>query len=407
MTLNTVSKVSIGAAFAIVLLLGSLAGFAFARDNATYNQAPLNTYVESVDISGMTADEAKQAIGEYLASHGNTLMLHVVDEVTGTTVDVPFNAGISYDIDKAVETAIAYNHDTPALQRIINSATGTSSERHDIQLEFDLDASDLHGNIAAVAPSFHVEPVDASRDFNDDNTVTLHPEVIGRDLNVDSTYATAKDQIDAAVAGMSSVAELMSTDFTVSASIIETPPYLTIAEMPCSITVDYSQFMVYVFDGDQIIYACPCGYGCGYDAELNDKYDSPEGLHYINDKIYEPVWYNPEPNGWGKDLPAYLEGEESLLGLRALGVSDAPMIYLHGVRDYGLLGRRGSHGCINIANEDIVNIYDLIPELDTIKDEVWVYFHDYPGSYNATNALYQPGYDSAYAAFMSSHGYSY
>ena len=383
MQLGKSSKISIGAAFAVVVLVGSLAGLAFARDNATYNLAPQNTYIENIDISGLTAEEAKAEVENFLLSNGNTLTLHVVDSVSGVTQDITFDAGISYNVDEAIQTAIGYNHDTPALQRIINSTTGVAAERHDIMLEFDLDASNLYNNLVATAPAFHVEPADAWRDFNDDNTVTVHPEVIGRDLNVDTTYAAAKAVIDDAISNVESVAELLNTDFTVEALVVETKPYLTVDEMPPSITVDYSSYSVFVFDKDVCIYHCYMGYGCGYDPALNSTYDSPTGLHYCTEKVYEPIWYNPDPKGWGKDLPETLgPGVESLLGLRALAVSDAPMIFLHGVSDYGLIGRRGSHGCINIMNEDIINIYDLIPDLSTIKDEVWIYFHDYPGSYN-------------------------
>ncbi|MBL9114356.1 MAG: L,D-transpeptidase [Verrucomicrobiaceae bacterium] len=37
-------------------------------------------------------------------------------------------------------------------------------------------------------------------------------------------------------------------------------------------------------------------------------------------------------------------------------------IYIHGTNDERGIGKRGSHGCIRLKNDDVIELYDLVPE---------------------------------------------
>jgi len=69
---------------------------------------------------------------------------------------------------------------------------------------------------------------------------------------------------------------------------------------------------------------------------------------------------NPDPEGWGKDMPASIPpGPGNPLGLRALNWS-AAAIRFHGTSATYSLGYNASHGCVRMANESVIELYDLV-----------------------------------------------
>ena len=53
-------------------------------------------------------------------------------------------------------------------------------------------------------------------------------------------------------------------------------------------------------------------------------------------------------------------GPSNPLGLRALAVSCGGGIFLHGTTNTGGLGSPGSHGCVRLSNNNIVELYDRV-----------------------------------------------
>ena len=37
-------------------------------------------------------------------------------------------------------------------------------------------------------------------------------------------------------------------------------------------------------------------------------------------------------------------------------------IYIHGTNDEQSIGRPASHGCVRLRNQDVIELYDLVPE---------------------------------------------
>ena len=88
-------------------------------------------------------------------------------------------------------------------------------------------------------------------------------------------------------------------------------------------------------------------------------YATPSGDWTVSYKDPNPSWYNPHSD-WSKGMPEVIApGPTNPLGLRALALSCGGGIYIHGTTNLGQLGYPGSHGCIRLANESIVELYDL------------------------------------------------
>lgn len=97
---------------------------------------------------------------------------------------------------------------------------------------------------------------------------------------------------------------------------------------------------------------------------------TPTGEFTVGEKRHKPTWYNPDPGGWGSDMPAVVEpGPENPLGLRALNWHDNgtdTLIRFHGTAATDSIGRAASQGCVRLSNDDVVELYDRVPAGTTI-----------------------------------------
>ncbi|MDQ4131538.1 MAG: L,D-transpeptidase/peptidoglycan binding protein [Actinomycetota bacterium] len=90
------------------------------------------------------------------------------------------------------------------------------------------------------------------------------------------------------------------------------------------------------------------------------NYPTPTGVFRVSAKRVNPVWINPDPKGWGRDLPRRIEpGPTNPLGLRALNWT-ASGIRFHGTANVNSLGRDASHGCVRLSNPDIIDLFELV-----------------------------------------------
>jgi len=115
--------------------------------------------------------------------------------------------------------------------------------------------------------------------------------------------------------------------------------------------------------------------------EVINSYCTPRGRHVVRAKIgagmpLNTVFVRRRPTGeiystalhesaperdWILTRILWLSGCEP--GRNRLGAVDTMRryIYIHGTPDGTVLGKPGSHGCIRMANRDIVELFDLFP----------------------------------------------
>ena len=108
---------------------------------------------------------------------------------------------------------------------------------------------------------------------------------------------------------------------------------------------------------------------------------TPRGLHVVRAKIgaglpHNAVLVGRRPTGeiWSPELHAQHPDRDWILtrilwlsglerGVNRLGTVDSMQrfIYIHGTPDTEPVGRPGSHGCIRMRNDDILELYDATP----------------------------------------------
>jgi hypothetical protein len=142
------------------------------------------------------------------------------------------------------------------------------------------------------------------------------------------------------------------------------------------LAVNICQQTVSLFENGMFVKKYPCStsrFGIG---QAQDSNCTPLGLHRIAEKIGdgEPagtIFKNREIIGHVSELGVqagkittrimWLEGLEP--GFNSGGNVDTHhrYIYIHGTGDQESLGKPASHGCIHLADPDLISLFDLLP----------------------------------------------
>ena len=109
-----------------------------------------------------------------------------------------------------------------------------------------------------------------------------------------------------------------------------------------------------VIDGDSVVATYPVAVG-------QPGHPTPTGQYSIERVIWNPRWVPPEA-GWAKGARARGPGEEGNPMGKVKLFFAAPDYYIHGTENEESLGRAASHGCIRMANADVVEVARLVME---------------------------------------------
>jgi len=121
--------------------------------------------------------------------------------------------------------------------------------------------------------------------------------------------------------------------------------------------------------------------------EQNGSFCTPRGRHIVRAKIgagqpLAAVFVRRRPTGeiWTPELHEKYPGRDWMLtrilwlsgcevGRNRLGDVDTMrrMIYIHGAPDGAEMGKPGSHGCVRMRNEDIAELFDLVPDYTEVN----------------------------------------
>lgn len=146
------------------------------------------------------------------------------------------------------------------------------------------------------------------------------------------------------------------------------------------LTVSVSRQTVSLFQDGKFVKQFPCStsrFGIG---QIEGSNRTPLGLHRIAEKIgggelagtvfksRKIIGHTSQPEFADAKITTrilWLEGLESGLNKGFNGDvnvdSHARYIYIHGTGDQETIGEPASHGCIHLADDDLLELYDLLP----------------------------------------------
>jgi L,D-transpeptidase YbiS len=110
-------------------------------------------------------------------------------------------------------------------------------------------------------------------------------------------------------------------------------------------------------EGENVLMDIPVSTAKNGPGEVNGSECTPRGWHYVRAKIGAEF-----PNrDWILTRILWLSGLEP--GKNRLGSVDTMRryIYIHGCPDEDTMGIPGSHGCIKMHNDDVINLFEAVP----------------------------------------------
>ena len=87
------------------------------------------------------------------------------------------------------------------------------------------------------------------------------------------------------------------------------------------------------------------------------KYPTPVGDFRIAEVVWNP-WWRPPPSTWARDQKVTPPGPGNPVG--RVKLTFRPLYHLHGTPEEGSLGQAASHGCVRLANADVIDLARLV-----------------------------------------------
>lgn len=321
-----------------VLVVG-VPGIGYAAYNAADSGAFVaETTVAGVDVSDITRKKALGAVRSKLSERLDREATIEVGERTYTVT--PREMGASADPKAAVGRAYRQSQDTSWWGRLAGTVSGP-----DVQVP----VSDASGD---AIDELVQRMVDDARVSAQDATLELRggePHVVEAETGRKIERKAARKAVRAALADGS----------TRSVDVQTVQPDVTADAFGAVIVIDDGSNTLRLYDGEDLVKTYSVAMG-------QPGHRTPHGRFEVTLKRPSPVWINPAPKGWGKDMPKRVgPGRDSPLGLRALNLN-APGIRIHGTSATGSIGRDASHGCIRLTNGNVLDLYPRVPAGATV-----------------------------------------
>jgi len=329
----------IGLAVLAVLATVS-AGTAYAAyryDRSEADRILPGVSIEGVDVSGMARS---QAVREVTAKAQETLGATLTVAAAGRSwLVTPAALGMTADVDGAVDQAFALADHMSFVNRVYHRAADKPIEGS-IDLSYAYERSRIGAFVEQARAEVAVPAVDARFALVHDEVVMRHPAE-GRDLRSGLAEARIRTALEERLGSVQ-----------VPVKVVE--PEVTVGALGKTIVVDLSDTTLVLYEGFKVEKEYRV-------ATAAPGYTTPVGTWKVINKAENPSWTNPDPTGWGADLPPYIPpGAGNPLGTRALYLN-APGIRIHGTYSSDSIGTHASHGCIRMLISDSEELFPLVP----------------------------------------------
>ncbi|MCM8831581.1 MAG: L,D-transpeptidase family protein [Candidatus Omnitrophica bacterium] len=140
--------------------------------------------------------------------------------------------------------------------------------------------------------------------------------------------------------------ELIKRANNLKSDVIQPAQKLKINTCKFSIVIDKSQNLLFLKRAEEIIKT--------YVVSTGKNNSTPVGNFKIINKLINPTWFKA-----GAVIPA--DSPENVLGSRWLGFN-LKGYGIHGTIEPNNLGKQVTDGCIRMRNQDVEELYDIVPE---------------------------------------------
>ena len=325
----------------IVLLLGGAVA-AYAYDGAQKDKVADGVTVAGVDLGGMSREEATQALT-------NQVLAPQRKPVTVTFKKKTFKLPakqlkIHANVQAAVDQAFEASRDGSLPSRVLREITGGEVQTA-IAVKVGYSQQAISRFVKKVADGIIKDPVDASVSAGPDSLSVVRAE---------NGYKLRDNKL---TDQLTSLLDSGRGARTIVAKVNVTKPTVTTAEVaekyPTYLTLDRSTFTLTLWKNlkKEKSYTVAVG---------QVGLETPAGLYSIQDKQVDPVWTVPD-SAWAGDMAGQVVPggvPENPLKARWMGIFDGAGI--HGTDETYSLGSAASHGCVRMAVDDVIDLYDRV-----------------------------------------------
>jgi lipoprotein-anchoring transpeptidase ErfK/SrfK len=286
-----------------------------------------DVFLQGTPMQGWTAQHVHDTIE---ASVTMPVMEPLTVSALGTTYTVDATSAVTVDATTMVAAAVASNATT----------------EFDLPTSYAVNASTVKSRVTALAKKFNRTMVNAKRSVVK-RKLRVSTEKNGRTLDQKAAIKT----LSAAMLAEAQAGGIASGTIVLKATRINAK--VTRKNIGRTIIVVLGQRKVYLYKATKLWHSYRCAIG-------RPSHPTPLGTFKVIAKNPHPSWTNPGSD-WARGMPAYIPpGASNPLGLRALYLN-ASGIRIHGTINTGSIGYPESHGCIRLANANIVKLYPLVP----------------------------------------------
>ena len=321
-----------------VAIVGAL--LVYWWDSTHKNVIAEGVTIGGVDVGGLEADAAASQVRTNLvAPLEKTLKVTYGEEDFELTSK---ESDVRTDIDGMVDEALEVSQEGGLPGRTWRAVTGEEVD-HAIDPEIVYDTDELDHFINHISNVVDRDPVDAGIDPSGG---TLTPVAAQSGIKVEENKL--RDDVVKALYD--------PVERNLKAPVEEVKPEVTTAEVaekyPTYLVVDRSNFTLTLYENLKQTEEYTVAIGA-------TGFDTPVGEYAIQNKQVDPVWNVPDSD-WAGSLAGTTvpPGPDNPLKARWMGIYDGAGI--HGTEDVGSLGSAASHGCVRMAVEDVIDLYDQV-----------------------------------------------
>ena len=331
------ARITVTLVLGLLLLAGGSAYGAYRNDAATSDRLLPGVKIGGLDVGEMSRAEAIAAVGREAESRLERQIQIAANDrtwaVSGKTL------GTTPIIEPVVDRALAANAGYSWPERVFRR-TFNRSVAYAVDLRFRPDAGRVRTYLEGLAAEIAEEPTNAQVDY-ENGEIVLRKPAAGWTLPVKEALRAVRR----ALAGGSE---------TVQLPVQRIEPEVTREDLGHTIVVDLSDLELTLYEGLKVDRTYDVAAG-------SPSYPTPPGEWEVIDKVENPTWTNPAPDGWGKDLPLQIgPGPTNPLGTRALYLN-SPGIRIHGTSASYSIGSYASHGCVRMLMEDVEELFEIVP----------------------------------------------
>jgi len=323
--------------FGLLAAGGAGSAYALRYDQANAGRILPGVSIDGVDVSNMTR---AQAIAAVTAKVDGRLDRRIHVEAGRRSLDATArDLGLSADVASVVDRALAVNDSFSWMSRIYHRLAHQPVTRS-FDVQFDYTGKPVIELVDRLSKEIARSPRDASYSLVD-GSVVMTPAHPGRALK----YWASRDLLKQAVLGRTP---------SVTLQLEEVQPKVGDDSVGQLIVVNRTTNVLQLYSNFEIERTYRV-------ATAMPGFETPPGTWTIINKVENPTWHNPAPDGWGKDEPLVIPpGPGNPLGTRALYL-DASGIRIHGTPSDSSIGTWASHGCIRMHIPESEELYPLVP----------------------------------------------